>query len=186
MRVSRWEPTQSSAGLCTRVEINRAAATTLREFRPASLICATIGSAPQRPTLSSLPKIPNGAPQNASRPRTTLTSEPNDREPTRRQRFAAVRGSDDRQLMWPPRSRSALCQQDTLREAMQVSGPSRRCASPRGVAEALQQSRARSEQIPWGSPVSPLSLSTAASTGSSYASDGWRSAGRSAPRGKIL
>ena len=40
---------------------------------PANLLCATIVSSPQRL------EIPNGAAQNASRPRTTLSSEPNNR-----------------------------------------------------------------------------------------------------------
>ena len=50
--------------------------TTMRES-PANLLCATIASQPQRL------EIPNGAPHNVSRPRMTLSSEPNDREPSR-------------------------------------------------------------------------------------------------------
>ena len=46
---------------------------------PASLFCTTIDSSAQRPIDSRFPEIPNGPPQNASRPRTTLSSVPNDR-----------------------------------------------------------------------------------------------------------
>ena len=50
-----------------------------RSSAPTSLLCATIGSSPKRLIDSRLPKIPNGAPQDASRPHTTLSSGPNDR-----------------------------------------------------------------------------------------------------------
>ena len=85
-----------------------------------------------------------------------------------------------------PRSRRVCCEQRNPQgghegvgeDLRPFSGPPEALC---GVAGALQQSRAKLQQIPLGSSVSPF-----ASTGSSRASDGSRSAGRPAPRVKIL
>ena len=88
MRVSRWEPTQSLAGL---VYMGR------NPFRRGESHYGHDAAGVQHPRVgfsrrsvhrrigdSRLPEIPDGAAQNASRPRTTLSSEASDRDAVRR------------------------------------------------------------------------------------------------------